>query len=44
MVVTELCRRVGWDFEHEMIEKDKKIEVMPCEDEDRHYQVRYRDS
>ncbi|KAI9051177.1 hypothetical protein LZ554_005279 [Drepanopeziza brunnea f. sp. 'monogermtubi'] len=27
VVVAELCRRAGWDLEHEMIPKDQKVEV-----------------
>ncbi len=26
-VVTELCRRAGWDLQHEMIDQDEKIDV-----------------
>lgn len=44
MVVTELCRRAGWDLEHEMIKKDKEIQVNMCDEEERHYQLRYKGS
>lgn len=27
-VVTELCRRAGWDLQHEMIDQDEKIDVL----------------
>lgn len=27
VIVAELCRRAGWDLEHEMIPKDQKVEV-----------------
>lgn len=27
IVVTELCRRLGWPFKHEMVPKDQKIQV-----------------
>jgi len=27
VVVTELCRRLGWDLDHHMVSKDQKIEV-----------------
>ena len=27
VVVAELCRRAGWDLEHEMVPKDQKVEV-----------------
>lgn len=26
-VVTELCRRAGWDLQHEMILQDEKVDV-----------------
>lgn len=26
-IVTELCRRAGWNLEHEMIVKDAKVDV-----------------
>ena len=26
-IVTELCRRAGWDLQHEMINQDQKIDV-----------------
>ena len=26
-VVTELCRRAGWDLEHEMMNREAKIDV-----------------
>ena len=26
-VVTELCRRAGWDLKHEMIDKEAKVDV-----------------
>lgn len=36
-VVTELARRCGWEFEHEMIPKDWKVDIkpvsMPSEDD-----------
>lgn len=27
VVVAELCRRLGWDLDHEMVPKDQKVEV-----------------
>lgn len=27
-VVTELCRRAGWDLQHEMMDQDEKIDVL----------------
>lgn len=27
VVVTELCRRAGWDLDHEMVPKDQTIEI-----------------
>ncbi|KAF5860387.1 NAD-dependent histone deacetylase sir2 [Aspergillus alliaceus] len=27
VVVSELCRRAGWDFQHEMIPPDEKVEI-----------------
>lgn len=27
IVVSELCRRAGWDLTHEMIPKDEKVEI-----------------
>lgn len=27
VVVAELCRRAGWDLEHEMIPKDQKLDI-----------------
>ena len=43
MVVQELCRRAGWDLEHELIQKDKETGVNICEEEERHYQLHYKD-
>lgn len=31
VVVSELCRRAGWDFKHEMIPPDEKVEVNEAE-------------
>lgn len=31
IVVTELCRRLGWPLKHEMVPKDQKIQVRPDE-------------
>ena len=31
VVVSELCRRAGWDLKHEMISPDEKVEVTPME-------------
>jgi hypothetical protein len=31
VVVSELCRRAGWDFQHEMIPPDEKVEVTTVE-------------
>lgn len=31
IVVSELCRRAGWDFKHEMIPADEKVEVNQVE-------------
>ncbi|GAB1203983.1 hypothetical protein APSETT445_002631 [Aspergillus pseudonomiae] len=31
VVVSELCRRAGWDFKHEMIPPDEKVEITPAE-------------
>ena len=37
VVVSELCRRAGWDMKHDMIHPDEKVEVMPLgEHESRH--------
>ncbi|PWY80617.1 chromatin regulatory protein sir2 [Aspergillus heteromorphus CBS 117.55] len=37
VVVSELCRRAGWELKHEMIPADEKVEVLPVEDyESRH--------
>ncbi|KAI5307065.1 NAD-dependent histone deacetylase sir2, partial [Ascosphaera atra] len=30
-VVSELCRRAGWELKHEMIPEDEKVEVTPVE-------------
>ncbi|KAI5278325.1 NAD-dependent histone deacetylase sir2 [Ascosphaera aggregata] len=30
-VVAELCRRAGWDLQHEMIPKGEKVEVRPVD-------------
>ncbi|OAX84134.1 hypothetical protein ACJ72_01500 [Emergomyces africanus] len=38
IVVSELCRRAGWDLQHEMIPKGQKVEVELCEG----YVSRYR--
>ena len=38
VVVAELCRRAGWDLSHEMIPKDRKVNVELQED----YESRYR--
>ncbi|KKK20631.1 chromatin regulatory protein [Aspergillus rambellii] len=31
VVVSELCRRAGWDLKHEMIPPDEKVEITPVE-------------
>ncbi|OJJ74770.1 hypothetical protein ASPBRDRAFT_27768 [Aspergillus brasiliensis CBS 101740] len=31
VVVSELCRRAGWELKHEMIPEDEKVEVLPVE-------------
>ncbi|RAL00999.1 putative histone deacetylase SIR2 [Aspergillus ibericus CBS 121593] len=31
VVVSELCRRAGWELKHEMIPADEKVEVLPVE-------------
>lgn len=31
VVVSELCRRAGWNLEHPMIPADDKVEVTPLE-------------
>lgn len=31
VVVSELCRRAGWNLEHHMIPADEKVEVTPLE-------------
>lgn len=31
-VVLELCRRAGWNLEHEMIPKEQEIEVVPADE------------
>ncbi|KAF7619032.1 hypothetical protein AFLA_000671 [Aspergillus flavus NRRL3357] len=31
VVVSELCRRAGWDFKHEMIPPDEKVEITLAE-------------
>ncbi|KAJ5482651.1 NAD-dependent protein deacetylase h.t1.c1 [Penicillium diatomitis] len=37
VVVSELCRRAGWDLQHHMIPPDEKVEITPLEDhESRH--------
>lgn len=32
VVVAELCRRAGWELEHEMIPADQKVITAPYED------------
>jgi NAD-dependent histone deacetylase SIR2 len=32
VVVAELCRRLGWPMKHEMVPKDQRISVGPCDD------------
>ncbi|PWY95065.1 chromatin regulatory protein Sir2 [Aspergillus sclerotioniger CBS 115572] len=31
VVVSELCRRAGWELKHEMIPADEKVDVLPVE-------------
>lgn len=31
VVVSELCRRAGWDLQHHMIPTDEKVEITPLE-------------
>ncbi len=31
VVVTELCRRAGWDLQHEMIPSGQQVEIEPEE-------------
>lgn len=37
VVVSELCRRAGWDLKHEMIPPDERVDVTPVEG----YESRY---
>ena len=39
-IVTELCRRAGWDFEHEMI-RDEEIEVRLQEGYESRYSIKH---
>jgi NAD-dependent histone deacetylase SIR2 len=29
VVVSELCRRAGWELKHEMIPPDEKVDIAP---------------
>ncbi|KAF1970298.1 SIR2-domain-containing protein [Bimuria novae-zelandiae CBS 107.79] len=42
VVVTELARRAGWDFQHKMIPKDQRIEVSPVDAAEHTYKVTSR--
>jgi NAD-dependent histone deacetylase SIR2 len=37
VVISELCRRAGWDFKHEMMPEDERVEVVQEEG----YESRY---
>lgn len=37
VVVSELCRRAGWDLKHEMIPEREKVEVVKEEGYDSRY-------